>query len=243
VVSTLTHPLGRVTDFVYDATGHHPTLIAYDTNSTILAALNLLVETSKATPALRQNPEFAFDVTELTRQLVANRFIDLYTNLISVWNSSRSTAQDVSRAGAPLVQILQDLDVLLYTNENFLLSTWIADAKQWGAGNAGYEAYLEYQARNQITLWGPTGEINDYASKQWAGLVGEYYAQRWEAFVAILVGQKTSRAAYNATQTQETMLGIGEAFGLKRWGDEKGEVWGTKGDTWTTVDEILQKWT
>lgn len=24
-------------------------------------------------------------------------------------------------------------------------------------------------ARNQITLWGPNGEIKDYANKQWAG--------------------------------------------------------------------------
>jgi Alpha-N-acetylglucosaminidase (NAGLU). len=27
----------------------------------------------------------------------------------------------------------------------------------------------EYNARNQITLWGPRGEIVDYANKQWAG--------------------------------------------------------------------------
>ena len=28
----------------------------------------------------------------------------------------------------------------------------------------------EYNARNQITLWGPHGEIVDYANKQWAGM-------------------------------------------------------------------------
>jgi hypothetical protein len=28
----------------------------------------------------------------------------------------------------------------------------------------------EYNARNQITLWGPRGEIVDYANKQWAGM-------------------------------------------------------------------------
>ena len=28
---------------------------------------------------------------------------------------------------------------------------------------------FEYNARNQITLWGPNGEIVDYANKQWAG--------------------------------------------------------------------------
>lgn len=28
---------------------------------------------------------------------------------------------------------------------------------------------FEYNARNQITLWGPNGEIVDYANKQWSG--------------------------------------------------------------------------
>ncbi|KAI0695655.1 alpha-N-acetylglucosaminidase [Cytidiella melzeri] len=223
--------------------GHHPTLVAYDTNTTVLKALKLLVQTSKTSPALREIPEFVFDVTDFTRQIVANRFIGLYTNLISVWNSTKTSPQDVARAGEPLVSILNDLDNLLYTNENYLLSAWIADAKQWGAGNATYQAYLEYEARNQITLWGPTGQINDYASKQWAGLVGEYYAQRWSTFVSILVEQKTSKVAYNTTETAQKMLSIGEAFDLKTWGDQSGEVWGTKGDVWEAVDDILVKWT
>ncbi|KAI0348304.1 alpha-N-acetylglucosaminidase [Trametopsis cervina] len=222
--------------------GHHPTLIPYDTNSTILAALELLVKASKSTPSLRKAPEFAFDVTEIARQLVANRFIDLYSNLIAVWNSTTTTAQDVARAGLPLVHILEDLDSLLYTNENFLLSTWIAGAKQWGGKNETYEAFLEYQARNQITLWGPTGQINDYASKQWAGLVGEYYAKRWDTFVSILVGQKATGVAYNQTDVKQTMLSIGELFGWKTWGEESSEIWGTKGNTWDAVDNILKKW-
>lgn len=35
---------------------------------------------------------------------------------------------------------------------------------------------------NQITLWGDSGEINDYAAKQWAGLVKDYYYERWLMF-------------------------------------------------------------
>ena len=31
------------------------------------------------------------------------------------------------------------------------------------------EKLFEYNARNQITLWGPNGEIKDYANKQWSG--------------------------------------------------------------------------
>ena len=36
--------------------------------------------------------------------------------------------------------------------------------------------------RPQITLWGPDGQILDYGSKQWSGLVGQYYLPRWKLF-------------------------------------------------------------
>lgn len=41
----------------------------------------------------------------------------------------------------------------------------------------------EWNARNQITLWGPRGEIRDYATKQWAGVVADYFKPRWEVFI------------------------------------------------------------
>ena len=44
---------------------------------------------------------------------------------------------------------------------------------------AAGQATLEFNARNQITLWGPHGEINDYAKKDWGGLVSSYYKKRF----------------------------------------------------------------
>jgi len=41
---------------------------------------------------------------------------------------------------------------------------------------------LEFNARNLVTLWGPRGEIADYASKQWNGLLADYYLPRWQKF-------------------------------------------------------------
>lgn len=179
----------------------------------------------------------------LSRQLLANRFLDLYTNLVTVCNTMSSSSQDITAAGQPLLDLLDDLDALLFTNENYLFSTWIADAKQWAHGNASYAAFLEYQARNQLTLWGPTGEINDYASKEWAGLVGEYYATRWSLFVSMLANSTAAGLAYNATEVSTAMLEIGEAFDLKTWGTEPEETWGTKGNTFDVVNSILQRWT
>ena len=41
---------------------------------------------------------------------------------------------------------------------------------------------LNHTITTQVTLWGPRGEIADYASKQWNGLIGDYYLPRWQLF-------------------------------------------------------------
>lgn len=179
------------------------------------------------------------DVVEVTRQLLANRFIDVYTILVHAFNSS--TAAVVSSTGKTLLELLHDIDTLLATDENHLLSSWIADARGQAHGNASYAAYLEFNARNQITLWGPDGEIDDYASKQWAGLVGTYYVTRWQAFVSYLVQVKASGSVYNATLVAEKMLAIGQAWDKETLG-KSDSTEKTKGDTFSVVDALLKRW-
>lgn len=43
-------------------------------------------------------------------------------------------------------------------------------AKSYG-DTYGDKLNLEFNARNQVTLWGPKGQISDYANKNWAGLM------------------------------------------------------------------------
>ncbi|KAK7686427.1 hypothetical protein QCA50_010651 [Cerrena zonata] len=227
-------------------TGHHPTLVPYDTNTTVLPAAKLLLQASNSNPHLRHIPEFKYDLVDVTRQLLVNRFIDLYLNLLNVYNSSSTSPNDVSSAGSQLVHLVNDLDRLLYTDESFLLSTWILDARQWAGNgsqaNASYAAYLEFNARNQLTLWGPDGEINDYASKQWAGLVGEYYSQRWDMFVKYLADLKANGGVYNDTVISKQLLSFGQDWQNRTWGVTEDEISGTKGDTFEVVRELLQTW-
>ncbi|KIJ63681.1 glycoside hydrolase family 89 protein [Hydnomerulius pinastri MD-312] len=215
-------------------TVHSPTLVFYDTNSTIVPALHMLLDASaESYGALLSIPEFKYDLVDVTRQLLANRFISLYESLVSVYNSTTTTPSQISAASVPLLQLLTDLDALLLTDPHFHLSTWLDSARAWSGGNASYAAYLEYNARNQITLWGPTGQISDYASKQWGGLVGGYYKPRWEAFVGYLVDSKQAGTPYNASAVLDIMLAIGERWDLET-GSEVGSV-GVNGDVWETV--------
>ncbi|KAF8521237.1 alpha-N-acetylglucosaminidase [Hysterangium stoloniferum] len=74
-----------------NCTGHHPTTIFYDTNSSIVVPLKLMVEASKEHPALKRIPEFSYDVVDLGRQLLANRFLQAYQNLVAVYQANGST--------------------------------------------------------------------------------------------------------------------------------------------------------
>ena len=71
---------------------------------------------------------------------------------------------------------LDDLDRVLSTDANFMLGPWIAAARAWG--NTTAESDLcEWNARNQLTLWGPSGLSNvvDYATKEWGGLTPSFF--------------------------------------------------------------------
>lgn len=222
-------------------TGHHPTRIFYDTNTTIVPALQQLIQAGHSTPSLLDVPEYRYDLVDLTRQLLVNRFIDLYTDLLAVYNNTAASSASVSAAGQPMLELVADLDRVLMTNENFQLSRWTDAARSWANNNASYAAYLEYNARNQITLWGPKGEINDYASKQWGGLVGEYYSKRWAMFIQYLENSKGNGTVYNATAVSGALLDTGE-----QWSQSTSAVGVSDttmmGDTWLVVQEMTGKW-
>ena len=71
-----------------------------------------------------------------------------------------------------MLQLLADVGRQLSCDQHFLLGVWLEDAKAM-AKNEQEALQYEFNARNQITLWGPLGEDNDYAAKQWSGVMSE----------------------------------------------------------------------
>ena len=64
--------------------------------------------------------------------------------------------------GLVFIDLLKDMEEILSTNKNFLLGPWLESAKALATNDEEKKIY-EFNARNQITLWGPNGEILDYA--------------------------------------------------------------------------------
>ncbi|KAJ5749368.1 uncharacterized protein N7511_011064 [Penicillium nucicola] len=182
--------------------GTHGTTVNYPP-SVLVHAWQLMFHATKQEPKLWSNPAYLHDMVDVTRQVMDNAFISMYSDLIDLYNASHSMQPEFAQKGNRIIQLLTDLDSVLLTNKNFRLSTWIDAARAWAHGNTSQAAMFEYNARNQITLWGPNGEISDYASKQWSGLVSSYYLPRWRLFVEYL--KSTPTTSYNETELKSNL--------------------------------------
>ena len=62
------------------------------------------------------------------------------------------------QSSSELLSLLNDLDRLLGSDSHYLLGTWIKAARDNGMTDQEKDMY-EFNARNQVTLWGPRGEV------------------------------------------------------------------------------------
>ena len=58
-------------------------------------------------------------------------------------------------------------------------------------------------ARRLVTTWG--GDLNDYACRNWAGLLSNYYFERWNCYFSYLIALANDRAEYNHSMLQESI--------------------------------------
>ena len=80
-----------------------------------------------------------------------------------------------------MIGIIDDTDLLMGYFEHFRLDTWINMARTYG-NDMHEQDYMEMNARNLVTRWGPNAEITEYASREWNGLMTNYYKKRWQMF-------------------------------------------------------------
>ncbi|KAI6855210.1 hypothetical protein D0864_08970 [Hortaea werneckii] len=242
-------------------TGHHATTVQYEPE-VLVEAWKQFYAAADEMPGLWENDAYRFDLTDITRQVMANAFYPLYTTFLTASNTSQPSTYNITTArhtGETLLRLLKDLDTILTASgiAHFSLPAWIASARAWADPSPLLSAtthpqptnpsspaainttaltdranFYEYNARNQITLWGPRGEISDYASKQWGGLIGSYYLPRWQMFVDFILGNNGSSepAAAAAAAAGAGDGGLVDAlrnFELEwqgqRWGERVGE--------------------
>ncbi|XP_075033480.1 alpha-N-acetylglucosaminidase isoform X1 [Mixophyes fleayi] len=138
-----------------------------------------------ATPYLADSSTFLYDLVDVTREALQQLVTEYYKEIrVAYLNED---LEKVMTAGGVLVyDLLPELDNLLSSQPQFLLGRWLEAARQMAVTEEEASLY-DMNSRNQITLWGPTGNILDYANKQFGGLVQDYYKERWSLFLWCLI--------------------------------------------------------
>ncbi|HVS96099.1 MAG TPA: alpha-N-acetylglucosaminidase [Puia sp.] len=127
---------------------------------------------------------FLFDLTDITRQVLANYARPLQRKWVDAYRA-KDSAGFLLYSGQ-FVGLIEDLDRLLGTRRDFLLGRWIADARKWGVTPAEKHLY-ERDARDLITLWGgENSPLHEYSNRQWSGLLNGFYKPRWQQFFGFL---------------------------------------------------------
>lgn len=140
----------------------------------------------KASDQFGKNDAYQYDAVNLVRQVLASRGMPAYHAMIDAYNNHNASGFDA--AANKFLGLIRTEDKLLSTRREFLLGTWLADARAMGHDDAEKDL-CERNARTQITFWGPDDpktELHEYAHKEWSGLMRDFYLRRWEMFVAAL---------------------------------------------------------
>ena len=129
---------------------------------------------------------YQYDLVDVGRQALADLSVPLYAEVAAAYRSGDLARFRVLRVR--FLDLIDDLDTLVGTRREFLLGRWLADARGWGT-TAGERDLYERNARLLLTVWGPPSRgayLEDYACRQWSGLLRGYYRKRWERFFAYL---------------------------------------------------------
>ncbi|MBE6541302.1 MAG: alpha-N-acetylglucosaminidase [Ruminococcaceae bacterium] len=126
-----------------------------------------------------------YDKCDILRQALSNYALKIYRETIVFYESKNLEA--FKAHVEKFKGILLDLDELTYQIEEWRMKTWIDDALEFAA-NEDDADLLEYNAREQVTIWGNEEEcvLFDYAWKEWSGLISDYYLARWTKFFDML---------------------------------------------------------
>jgi alpha-N-acetylglucosaminidase len=146
---------------------------------------------------LRAAVAYQYDIVELTSQVLSNRGLALYRQMMAEDPRGPAFAQDAQS----FLQLMRDQDRVLGTRREFLLGAWLARAQARAGSDETERRLFLKNARVQITTWGPRatadeGLLHDYANKNWSGLVRDFYLPRWSTFFDALSKGKPAALDY-----------------------------------------------
>ncbi|KAJ7949216.1 Alpha-N-acetylglucosaminidase [Quillaja saponaria] len=151
----------------------------------VINALQLFLDAGKD---LAGSLTYRYDLVDLTRQALSKLANQVYIDAVTSFQ--QKDINTLYLHSETFLQLIKDIDVLLASDDNFLLGTWLESAKKLALNPIETKQY-EWNARTQVTMWFDNtnttqSKLHDYANKFWSGLLEGYYLQRASAYFALL---------------------------------------------------------
>ncbi len=173
---------------------------------------------------LSDSAAYRMDMMDAARQMIAN---DAWNVIKSIQQSFYTKDTAAFEENAEKLMRYYDLqEQLTGTDGHALLGNWLKLARAEGQTPAE-KAYMEFQARTMITLWGDregSDELHDYAAREWNGLLKDFYKQRWVSYLNILrcslvTGNKPMD--YNRYDAEYYFTTLSAEYPSEPYGDQK----------------------
>ncbi len=155
-------------------------LLYYNPQDLVEAWENFLL----AKTELKESDAYRYDLVDITRQVLADYGKYVHKKVIEAYDKRDRKAFD--QFTGEFLQLILDQDRLLATRKEFMLGPWLQDARRTGTTEAEKDRFEE-NARTLLTTWAATdSELHDYAHREWAGLLNDFYLPRWQQYFAYL---------------------------------------------------------
>lgn len=150
---------------------------------------------------------YRFDLADVARQTLCDLATRHQRALAAAVTANNAAA--VHQHGDRILEIIADLDTLCASRREWLLGTWLEDARAWGTTPAEKDL-CELAARRLLTTWNANvSDLNDYANREWAELLGGFYLPRWQQFMTALYAAVDAGQSFNETAVR-TQIGAWE---------------------------------
>lgn len=138
------------------------------------------------------------DLIWIGRQLLGDLFYMKKNELDKAFHENDE--ERMSTAFQDMAAIVLSLEKLNSEHPFCTMDKWIEQARDLGVA-PDVKDYYEMNARRLVTTWG--GDLNDYSCRNWSGLMGSYYFQRWYAYYNYLLELNSRHGDYDHKVLQQ----------------------------------------
>lgn len=163
---------------------------------------------SAGDPALRDNPNYVYDLVDITRQALSEKGRLTYQAMVA--DIEAGDKKSFEEHAGNFLTLIDMQDELLSCLPDFGVGRWIRTARELSPTPAD-EDLFEENARLLVTTWGPRnaseqGKLRDYAHREWSGMLRDFYRPRWEAWItreqSIMEGEQPAEIDFYALDEQ-----------------------------------------